>query len=58
MKTFKVELLRKLTYNGNWYLERVIEIQAKTLQSALNKAHKFCTPYQIYGKVEEVKKEA
>lgn len=54
MKTYKVEILRRVSQFSEWYLSDVIEIKAKTLQSALNKAAKLITPYQIYGKVEEV----
>lgn len=55
MKTFKVEILRRKSQFSEWYLSDVIEIKAKTLGSALNKAAKLVNPYQIYGKVEEVK---
>ena len=57
MKKFTVEILRKNSFKDNWHLSRVIEIEARTLKSALNKANKFVTPYQIYGKVEEIKTE-
>lgn len=55
MKTFKVEILRRKSQFSEWYLSDVIDIKAKTLGSALNKAAKLVNPYQIYGKVEEVK---
>ena len=57
MKNFSVEILRKTSFKDNWHLDRIIIIKARTLQSALNKANKFVTPYQIYGKVEEIKTE-
>ena len=54
MKTYKVEIYRRKSQFSEWYLKEVIEIKAKSLNSALNKADKFVNPYQIYGKVEEV----
>jgi hypothetical protein len=54
MKTYKVEIYRRKSQFSEWYLKEVIEIKAKSLNSALNKAGKYVNPYQIYGKVEEV----
>lgn len=54
MKTYKVEIYRRKSQFSEWYLFEVIEIKAKSLKSALDKAGKFITPYQMFGKVEEV----
>ena len=53
MKTYKIEIYRRKSQFSEWYLKEVVEIKAKSLNSALNKADKLVTPYQIYGKVEE-----
>lgn len=57
MKKFSVEILRKKTFKDIWHLDRIIIIEARTLQSAINKADKFSTPYQTHGKIEEIKPE-
>ena len=54
MKTYRVEILRRKSQFSEWYLFEVIEIKARTLQSAFNKLAKMVSPYQIYGKVDEV----
>ena len=54
MKTYKAEIYRRESQFSEWYLSRVIEIKAKTRNSALNKLDKLVTPYQVYGNVEEI----
>lgn len=55
MKTFKVEILRRKSQFTEWYKSGEIKIRAKNIDNVLKRLHKLESPYQIHGKIEEVK---
>lgn len=52
MKKFSVEIMRKTTADGMWYLSKTVTIEAKTEKSAYNKAEKsYASPYCMVGAI-------
>ena len=56
MKKFEVEILRKASYNSQWYLSKIIIIEGRSSNSVLNKVEKqYASPYCTIGKIKEAK---
>ena len=54
MKTYRIEILRRKSQFTEWEHHDTIEVRAKNIDNALKRAYKLQTPYQTYGRIEEV----
>ena len=55
MKTYRVEILRRKSQFTEWYHFETIEVRAKNIDNALKRIWKLDNPYQMHGRIEEVK---